>query len=76
MATLGKINGFHANTGNIQRYLERLEQYFEANGVAQDSEASMKLLTAEYSFEDTVKIEKTSWQIKVVIIPRAKVVVI
>lgn len=38
MATLGKIEEFNASHGNIERYLERLEQYFEANDVDQDSE--------------------------------------
>ena len=42
MATLGKIEELHPHTGNIQRYIERLKQYFEANGVAQDSETSHK----------------------------------
>ena len=38
MATLGKIEEFHTSTGNI----ERLEQYFEANGVAVDDDTSLK----------------------------------
>ena len=42
MATLGKIEEFHTTTGNIERYLERLEQYFEANGVAVDDDTSHK----------------------------------
>ena len=43
MATLGKIEEFHTSTGNIDRYLERLKQYFEANGVAVDDNTSRDL---------------------------------
>lgn len=42
MTSLGKIEEFNSNQTNIARYLERLEQYFEANDVPPDSEESRK----------------------------------
>jgi len=37
MPSLGKIEEFDPSSTNINRYLERLEQYFIANGVQADS---------------------------------------
>ena len=37
MPSLGKIEEFDLDSTNIDRYLERLEQYFVANGVPEDS---------------------------------------
>ena len=37
MPSLGKIEEFHSASTNINRYLERLEQYFIANGVPADT---------------------------------------
>ena len=37
MPSLGKIEEFDPDSTNIDRYLERLEQYFVANGVPADS---------------------------------------
>ena len=37
MASLGKIEEFNPTSTNIARYLERLEQYFEANDVPADT---------------------------------------
>ena len=37
MTTLGKIEEFDVRSGKIDRYLERLEQYFEANKIPSDS---------------------------------------
>lgn len=42
MPSLGKIEEFSPDSGNILRYLERLDQYFEANGVPKDSSESQK----------------------------------
>ena len=42
MSSLGKIEEFNPSQTNIARYLERLEQYFEANDVPEDSEDSKK----------------------------------
>lgn len=42
MTTLGKIEEFDIRSGKIDRYLERLEQYFEANGIPPDTEDSHK----------------------------------
>ena len=42
MPSLGKIEEFNPATTNISRYLERLEQYFVANGVPADSAESHK----------------------------------
>ena len=40
MTTLGKIEEFDVRSGKIDRYMERLEQYFEANKIPPDSETS------------------------------------
>ena len=40
MPSLGKIEEFVPDWTNIDRYLERLEQYFVANGVPADSAES------------------------------------
>ena len=37
MPSFGKIEEFHSASTNINRYLERLEQYFIANGVPADT---------------------------------------
>ena len=37
MPSLGKIEEFDPDSTNIDRYLERLEQYFVANGISTDS---------------------------------------
>ena len=42
MTSLGKIEEFNPSQTNISRYLETLEQYFEANDVPEDSEESKK----------------------------------
>ena len=42
MTTLGKIEEFHVCGGKIDRYLERLEQYFVANDITPDSETSSR----------------------------------
>ena len=42
MPSLGKIEEFNSATTSINRYLERLEQYFVANNVPADSEESHK----------------------------------
>ena len=42
MPSLGKIEEFNLASTNINRYLERLEQYFVANGVPADSSDSPK----------------------------------
>ena len=42
MPSLGKIEEFVPDSTNIDRYLERLEQYFVANGVPADSAESHK----------------------------------
>ena len=42
MTSLGKIEEFNPSQTNIARYLERLEQYFEANDVPEDSQESKK----------------------------------
>ena len=42
MPSLGKIEEFNPASTNINRYLERLEQYFVANGVPADSSDSHK----------------------------------
>ncbi len=36
MTSLGKIEEFNPSQMNIARYLERLEQYFEANDMPED----------------------------------------
>ena len=41
MQSLGKIKEFSQDS-NINQYIERLEQYFEANGVSVDSADSHK----------------------------------
>jgi len=43
MPSLGKIEEFDPASTNINRYLERLEQYFIANGVPADSGERFKL---------------------------------
>ena len=42
MPSLGKIEEFNSATTSINRYLERLEQYFVANSVPADSAESHK----------------------------------
>ena len=42
MPSLGKIEAFNSATTSINRYLERLEQYFVANSVPVDSAESHK----------------------------------
>ena len=42
MTTLGKIEEFDGRGGKIDRYLERLEQYFVANDIPPDSETSSR----------------------------------
>ena len=42
MTTLGKIEEFDVRGGEIDRYLERLEQYFVANNIPSDSETSSR----------------------------------
>ena len=42
MPSLGKIEEFNSATASINRYLERLEQYFVANSVPADSAESHK----------------------------------
>ena len=40
MTTLGKIEEFDVRSGKIDRHIERVEQYFEANKIPSDSETS------------------------------------
>ena len=42
MTTLGKIEEFDVRGGKIDRYLERLQQYFVANDIPPDSETSSR----------------------------------
>ena len=42
MPTLGKMEEFNSASTGINRYLERLEQYFVANSVPADSAESYK----------------------------------
>ena len=42
MPSLGNIEEFSPDSENVIRYLERLDQYFEANGVPKDSSESQK----------------------------------
>lgn len=42
MATLGRIQEFNSTTGNINLYLKRLEQYFEANRIEEDGEMNKR----------------------------------
>ena len=42
MPSLGKIEEFNPATADIKRYMERLDQYFVANGVPADSRESQK----------------------------------
>ena len=38
MATLGKTVEFNSNHGNMEQYLEQLEQYFKASSIEENSE--------------------------------------
>ena len=42
MTTFGKIEEFDVRGGKIDRYLERLEQYFVANHIPSDGETSSR----------------------------------